>query len=645
MISLSNLAVHFGGNYLFDGVSLTISKGDKIGLIGRNGSGKTTLLRIIARWDTPETGTVAIPNDFKIGYLPQEVKIETDKNIFDEASTALEEIKGAERDVAVLSDEIAERTDYESKSYELLLHKLDRSNERLRLLGGASAEAVVERILVGLGFSRKDFGKKVAEFSGGRQMRIELAKILLQAPDCVLLDEPTNHLDIESLAWVEAYFKKFPGSIVLVSHDKKFLDSVTNRTAELVGGKMYDYKAPYSEFVAWREERMETLEKAFKNQRRKIAQTERFIERFRYKSTLATRVQSRIKQLEKTERIELDEVAREEVKIKFPTAPRCGIIAAEARNLTKSYGDNLVLDRVNFTIERGERIAFVGKNGEGKSTLSRILAGKESAEGSVKIGLNVHIGYFAQKQAETLDESASVFDVIDRAATGDMRMQIRNLLGAFLFSGDDVYKKVKVLSGGEKARLAIAKMLLEPMNLMILDEPTNHLDMISKDVLKDALKTYDGALIIVSHDRDFLDGLTDKTVEFRDKKLIEIPGGIYDYLEKRRFDEIEEVAAEVKAVKSKKKSEPGAAKIAFEEAKKTRREKSKIEKAVAESETKIEKIETEIAEIEDLFASPEFYEDQEKSVETKNRFEALQNELEAEMEEWERLHQELESFE
>jgi ATP-binding cassette subfamily F protein 3 len=537
MLTISDLSVQFGGNYLFDSLSFALKPNDRIGLIGRNGSGKSTLLKIIAGEMSPETGKINFPKSYKIGYLPQEINTQSELSVFDETATALVEVRNLEQRREEIAIEITERTDYESDEYMLLLHELSDIDERFAIIGGHSSDADVEQVLLGLGFIREEFGKLVSEFSGGWQMRIEIAKILLSAPDCILLDEPTNHLDIDSIRWLEVFLKNYSGSIMVVSHDKTFLDFITNRTIEFSLGNAYDMPFAYSEFMEQRKQQRELQMNAYKNQQRQIAQTERFIERFKAKATFATRTQSKQKLLDKIERIEVEVEDVSALKFKFPEPPRSSRLIVEARELTKSYdGKKIVLDKIDFAVERGEKIAFVGKNGEGKTTLAKIFAKTEGYDGILNYGGNVEITYFTQHQAEMLTGDMTVLDTIDKAAIGNIRTKIRSLLGAFLFSGDSVFKKVKVLSGGEKARLALCKLLLTPANLIILDEPTNHLDMISKDVLKQALSDFTGALIIVSHDRDFLAGLTEKTIEFKNRKIREYSGDINYYLEKNNLE-------------------------------------------------------------------------------------------------------------
>lgn len=644
MPSIQNLTISFGSRFLFKSVSFNINPGERIGLVGRNGAGKSTLLKLIAGLEHPDSGTITMPKDFEIGYLPQEGIVETDKTVFNETMSALEHILKLETQINELSSQIEKRKDYESKQYLDLIHNLSEANEQYKLLGGHSIEGEVEKVLLGLGFERKEFDKLCTEFSGGWQMRIELAKILLRAPDVILLDEPTNHLDIESIQWLETYLKNYKGAIVLVSHDRNFLNTVTNRTIEIAGGKIFDFNVSFNEFELLREEQREHELNAYKNQQQEIRQIERFIERFRYKSTLASRVQSRIKQLEKMERIEVEEKDDSAIELKFPEPPRAGKIICETKNLSKSYGNNLVLDKINLIIERGEKIAFVGKNGEGKSTLSRILAGKEDYKGLFELGYNVKTGYYAQHQAELINGNDTVLEVIDRAATGEMRKHIRTLLGAFLFSGDDVYKKVKVLSGGEKSRLALAKMLLEPVNFLILDEPTNHLDMIAKDVLKNALLEFKGTVILVSHDRDFLDGLTEKTFHFTNRGINEYLGGIYDFLAKQEMAHLKELESNNSiASKKKEKNTTGKDKIAREEQKRKQREANKLKKKIEACENDISAIETEIAELEQQFSNPDFFKKPETTNEKQIRFTELKKMLDEKMQLWEQLHIEQES--
>ena len=542
MISINNLTVSFGGFTLFSDVNFHISDNDRIGLVGKNGAGKSTLLKIILGINQPTSGKVMVPQGLNIGYLPQQMEHAKDKSVMDEALTAFSELYDIHAQIDAISAQLAERTDYESKEYHNLIVKLNELNDRVAILESESPESQTERILVGLGFKREDLSRQTSTFSQGWNMRIELAKILLRKPDVLLLDEPTNHLDIESIEWFENYLKSFSGSIVLISHDRKFLDNITNRTVEIMLGKIHDYKVPYSKYKVLRKERMEQQKAAYENQQRMIEKTEEFIERFRYKATKSNQVQSRIKQLDKLDRIEIDEEDKSVLSVKFPPAPRAGQIVFKSVNATIGYGSKVIIDNVNINIERGEKIAFVGRNGEGKTTLMKIIT-KElyPIDGEASLGYNVDMGYYAQNQEDVLDKNSTVFDTLDRIAVGDIRTKLRDILAAFLFKGEDIDKKVAVLSGGERARLAMAKLMLKPHNLLALDEPTNHMDLISKDILKQALQAYDGTLVIVSHDRDFLDGLVDKVYEFRDGKVKEHLGGIGDFLERKKMENLNEL--------------------------------------------------------------------------------------------------------
>ncbi len=542
MISVDNLTVSFGGWDLFKDISFLINPKDRIGLVGKNGAGKSTMLKVLVGLQQPTSGCVSRNGDCTIGYLPQQMKVADTTTLFAETESAFGEVIDLEKEIADLTEQITVRTDYESKEYENLLHRLNDCNDRFQILGGLNREAEIEKTLLGLGFKRSDFTRATSEFSGGWRMRIELAKLLLRRPSLFLLDEPTNHLDIESIEWLEGYLKEYNGAVVLISHDRAFLDNVTNRTIEISLGKAYDYKVPYSRFVELRRERREQQMAAYINQQKMIEQTEEFIERFRYKPTKSNQVQSRIKQLEKIERIEVEEEDLATLNIKFPPAPRSGQIVVEAKDAAKSFGDKKIFSGATFTIERGEKVAFVGRNGEGKTTLARLVIGElEPTAGLVRIGHNVHIGYYAQNQDDLMNGDFTVFDTLDRVAVGEIRTKLRDILGAFLFRGEDIDKKVKVLSGGERARLAMARLMLEPYNLLVLDEPTNHMDMRSKDILKNALQKYNGTVIVVSHDREFLDGLVDKVYEFRDGQVKEHLGGIYDFLRDRKLESMREL--------------------------------------------------------------------------------------------------------
>jgi len=647
MLRLSDISIHFSGNYLFSNLNLTVSPRDRIGLIGRNGAGKTTLLKIIKGLEMPESGNVITPKEYKIGYLQQDFNSAFTMTVFDEAKQAFEEVQKIDEKLENINKEMLERTDYESKQYMSLIESMSLLNERLLYLDAGTMDANIEQVLMGLGFLKNDFYKPANELSGGWQMRLELAKILLEKPDCILLDEPTNHLDIESIIWLEVFLKNYEGSVILVSHDRRFLDNITNRTVEIKMGKVYDMPYNFSGFVEQRELQRELEESAFKNQQKQIAVTERFIERFRSKSTLATRVQSRIKALERIERIVLEDEDKSKIKLHFPEPPRSGRDVVLIKGLSKSYGSNLVLNNIDLAIERGDKIAFVGKNGEGKSTLSRIIGGLETYQGHLEIGHNVEIAYFAQHQALMLDGKLNAFEVIDSAAQNEMRSQVRHLLGAFLFSGDDIYKKVSTLSGGEKSRLALAKLLLRPMNLLILDEPTNHLDMVAKDVLKNAILNYSGTLIVVSHDRDFLEGLTDKTYEFNHKKIKEYLGDISYFLEKKKIDSFYEYEQEKKEQKLQKEASSNKNEAAEQRQRQKAymRDTGKLQKQIATIESEIEIIEKRIAELEALFENPDFFIDHENTIAKQQEYQNLNIELAEKMKVWEKYHKELEKVE
>jgi len=640
MISINNLTVEFGGFTLFKEVSFIVNTRDRIGLVGKNGAGKSTLLKIFAGTQSATKGSVSVPSEVKIGYLPQQMNHVDGKTVMEETLSAFEEVLNLEKEIATINAEIAERTDYESEDYMKLINRLTEKNDRYHMMGGENVDAEAERTLMGLGFSRSDFTRQTNEFSGGWRMRIELAKILLRRPDVFLLDEPTNHLDIESIQWLEDFLKTYPGAVVLVSHDRAFLDNITNRTVEISVGKIYDYKVPYSEYVVLHAERREQQMKAYINQQKMIKDTEEFIERFRYKATKSVQVQSRIKQLEKIDRIEVDEEDMTKLNLKFPPAPRSGDLVCEAKNLSKAYGDHLVLEDLEFVIERGEKLAFVGKNGEGKSTLVKVLMGELEHTGVCKIGHNVKIGYFAQNQAQLLDGNKTVFDTIDDVAVGDVRTKIRDILGAFMFRGEEVDKKVKVLSGGERSRLAMIRLLLEPVNLLVLDEPTNHLDMKSKDVLKEALLQFDGTVIVVSHDREFLDGLASKVYEFGNKKIKEHLGGIYDFLRSKKMETLQELEAKKAVVQVKEEVAPSENKLNYLERKELSKKITKMERNVKSAEENIAKLEEEVAEIETKLSSPDNLQDQ--SLFT--RYEEAKQELEDEMMAWEEFNEQLEEL-
>lgn len=643
MISINNLSVQFTGTNLFDNVTFNINDRDRIGLVGKNGAGKSTLLKIIAGIQQPETGTIVVAKDQTVGYLPQEMIPNSSKTIIAEALTAFEQIDYLEDELQRLAIEIANRTDYESKEYELLLNKHHDISERILLLGGNNRREQTEKVLLGLGFLHSDFDRSITEFSSGWQMRVELAKILLKHPDFILLDEPTNHLDIESIQWLENFLSSYVGAVILVSHDRTFLDNITKRTIEITAGKIYDYKASYSDYVILMEERRSSQMSALNNQQKEIAQIQSFIERFRYKATKAKQVQSRVKMLEKMDKISIDEVSTESIHFQFPPAPHSGKVVVEAEHLCKAYGDKEILNDLNFLLPKGSKTAFVGRNGEGKSTLAKIIIGEiGNYSGTFKLGHQVTIGYFAQNQAALLDGEKTVFDTIDQIAVGDIRPKIRNILGSFLFDEDDIEKKVKVLSGGEKARLALAKLLLTPCNLLVLDEPTNHLDMNSKDILKNALLQYTGTLIVVSHDRDFLQGLTDSLFEFRNKSIKEFKGDIFEFLEYRKIENLKALELQKKASPDKGNATVSQNKLNYEQSKQRERDLRKLRSAVEKIEKEIESTEMVIAEKDELLSSnpeltvsdPNFY----------SEYEALKQKLDTLMEDWEKATENLENF-
>lgn len=618
MISINKLSVSFSGNTLFDKLSFIIKDKDRIGLTGKNGAGKSTLLKILAGRQEPDDGTIVVTSGHEIGYLPQEMIPDSSRSVLDEALTAFDKIRTLEATIQQLTDELAERTDYESESYHKLIDRLSEANERFMLLGGSHQEAEAEKILLGLGFKHSDFARAITEFSSGWQMRVELAKILLKRPEIMLLDEPTNHLDIESIEWLEEFLQTYAGAVVIVSHDRKFLDHVTKRTIEIVLGHIEDYNVSYSEYVIQREERRSIQQNAYNNQQKEIESIERFIERFRYKATKARQAQSRLKLLDKMERVEIDEFDRSSIAFRFAPAPHSGRVVLQGEQLGKYYGEKRVFEGLDLTIERGEKVALVGRNGEGKSTFSKIAVGEiTDYNGRFELGHAVKIGYFAQNQAALLDGNKTVFETIDEIAVGEVRTRIRNILGCFLFSGEDTEKKVKVLSGGEKTRLAIAKLLLEPVNLLILDEPTNHLDMRSKDILKNALLQYDGTLVVVSHDRDFLEGLTTKVYEFRNGRVRLHLGDVNDFLADRKIERLQELERseagkrpDSEAGKPGKPAQPNAPKQAAdkvgsaqerERQKRNERELRKIRNTIEKLEAEITALEAELAEMDKVF--------------------------------------------
>ena len=613
MISINNLSVEFSAKSLFDNISYVINKKDKIALVGKNGAGKSTMLKIIAGLQKPTAGSVSVPQDVTIGYLPQQMNLSDSTTVIEEVRQAFAHLDKMHADLDSMTAELQERTDYDTDSYHNLIDRMTTLTERIAMEESENSQAEMEKTLLGLGFNREDFNRMTSEFSGGWRMRIELAKLLLRHPDVLLLDEPTNHLDIESIQWLENFLISKANAVVLVSHDRAFIDNVTNRTIEISLGKIYDYSVNYSKYVELRKERIEQQMRAYQNQQKQIQETEDFIERFRYKATKSVQVQSRIKQLAKIERIEVDEVDTSHLNLKFPPAPRSGDYPVIADDLAKAYGDHVVFSGASFTIKRGEKVAFVGKNGEGKSTLVKCIMGEIPYTGTLKIGHNVKIGYFAQNQAQLLDEDLTVFDTIDRVAVGDIRTKIRDILGAFMFGGEAIDKKVKVLSGGEKTRLAMIRLLLEPVNLLILDEPTNHLDMKTKDILKQAIKDFNGTVIVVSHDREFLDGLVEKVYEFGGGKVTECLGGIYDFLEKKKLASLQELelsksptpSRQVAPAKKEVKPDPPKVAVAEEKphlsyAEQREREKMirKAKKKVTDAEESIASLEKQIADVE-----------------------------------------------
>ena len=640
MISIEGLNVEFGGFVLFDDISFVVNKKDRIALVGKNGAGKTTLMKIIAGMQSPTKGCVSIPKETTIGYLPQQMQLEDTRSVVEEAERAFEHIHEKEEEINRLNNELSERTDYESEAFHKLIERMTLLTEQFQMLGGANYHAELERTLLGLGFTREDFNRPTSEFSGGWRMRIELAKLLLQRPDVLLLDEPTNHLDIESIQWLENFISVHANAVMLVSHDRAFINNTTQRTLEIELGSIYDYKVKYDEYVVLRKERREQQLRAYENQQKKLADTEAFIERFRYKATKAVQVQSRIKQLDKIERIEVDEEDNAMLRLKFPPAPRSGSYPVIVENLAKRYGEHIVFANAEFTINRGDKVAFVGKNGEGKSTLVKCIMNEiTDFTGVLTLGHNIKIGYFAQNQAQLLDESKTVFDTIDYVAQGDIRTKIRDILGAFMFGGEASDKKVSVLSGGEKSRLAMIRLLLEPVNLLILDEPTNHLDMRSKDVLKSALLDFDGTVIVVSHDREFLDGLVDKVYEFGNKRIKEHLGGIYYFLERKKIESLQELERKTPSSKDNTLSattpEVNVNKSvqSYEEQKEQARRIRKLEKSIAETEQKIMDIESKISALESLMLTPEGAADTALYTEHGK----LKNELTNAMDEWETL--------
>lgn len=653
MVSINNLSVEFSAKALFDNISYVINRKDKIALVGKNGAGKSTMLKIIAGLQKPTSGSVSSPQDISIGYLPQQMEISDELTVIEEVTKVYSHIDKMRERLEHLTNELQNRTDYESADYNELIEQMTSLSELLTMEESGNSRAEMEKTLIGLGFTRADFNRPTAEFSGGWRMRIELAKILLLRPDVLLLDEPTNHLDIESIQWLEQFLIQKANAVVLVSHDRAFIDNVTNRTIEISLGKIYDYSVNYSKFVELRRERIEQQTRAYLNQQKQIQDTEDFIERFRYKATKSVQVQSRIKQLAKIERIEVDEVDNSCLNLRFPPAPRSGDYPIIAENVGKCYGDHQVFDEATFTIKRGEKVAFVGKNGEGKSTLVKCIMGEIPFTGELKIGHNVKIGYFAQNQAQLLDGEISVFDTIDHVAVGDIRTKIRDILGAFMFGGEASDKKVKVLSGGEKTRLAMIRLLLEPVNLLILDEPTNHLDMKTKDILKQAIKDFNGTVIVVSHDREFLDGLVEKVYEFGGGKVKECLGGIYDFLEKKKLSSLAELELSKSTTKDSQTisnnnqssnhsfstSTQSHSKLSYAEQKEREKLIKRVKKAVVEAEAEISQIELQIEELENKIATGEYTQD------IFDEHAKMQKQLEDAMNHWELASIELEKLE
>lgn len=636
MISVSDLKVEFAAKPLFSGVSYVVNDRDRIALVGRNGAGKSTMLKIIAGLQQPTSGVVSVPKDTTVGYLPQVMKLTDSRTVREEVETAFEAMHRLQAEVERLNNQIVERTDYDSPEYQALIDRFTHESERLQMLGAGNYQAELEQTLLGLGFRRTDFDRPTSEFSGGWRMRIELAKLLLSHPDVLLLDEPTNHLDIESIQWLEEFLAQRSRAVILVSHDRAFINNVTNRTIEISCGRIYDYKVKYDEFVKLRAERREQQIRAYENQQKEIADAREFIERFRYKPTKAVQVQSRIKALEKIVPIEIDGLDNKAMRLKFPPAQRSGDYPVICEEVAKSYGEHVVFSGVEFTIKRGEKVAFVGRNGEGKSTLVKCIMGEIPFDGHLKIGHNVQIGYYAQNQAQLLDEELTVYDTIDYVATGDIRTRINDILGAFMFGGEENQKKVKVLSGGERSRLAMIRLLLSPVNLLILDEPTNHLDMASKDVLKEAIQAFDGTVILVSHDREFLDGLVSKVYEFGDGKVREHLGGIYDFLQKRNLNSLADIGRmkgglSVPSAQEQEAEKQTAGKDDYEQRKQQERERRRLQKRVDDAEKKVEKLTAELKELEGWLATPSGAQNQEMFA----AYGKLREDLQKAEEEWE----------
>ena len=645
MISINSLTVAYGGFTLLNDINFHISENDKIGLVGKNGAGKSTILKLICGLQSPTTGKVAVPTGVKIGYLPQIMEHHRGRSVIDEAMTAFAEMFELEAELEKITIELSEREDYESDEYQNLIIKMNDVNDRLSYTRSDNPQVIAEKTLVGLGFKYEELQRPTETFSQGWNMRIELAKILLSKPDVLLLDEPTNHLDIESIEWLEGYLKEYKGSLVLISHDRKFLDNVTNRTVEIMVGRIHDYKVPYSKYLELRRERLAQQQAAYENQQKMIEKTEEFIEKFRYKPTKSNQVQSRVKQLEKLERIEVDIEDRSTLAVKFPPAPRSGDIVYKSVDMKVGYGEKIVFEDAQIEVRRGEKVALVGRNGEGKTTLMRVIMNElDPKAGESKVGYNVNIGYYAQNQEDILDKEDTVFGTLDRVAVGDIRLKLRDILGAFLFKGEDIDKKVAVLSGGERARLAMAKLILKPYNLLALDEPTNHMDIRSKDILKQALKAYDGTLVIVSHDRDFLDGLVDKLYEFRDGKVKEHLGGVQEFLERRRLENLSELERHYKPIAEEKPVEviqkKEEAKQEYQAKKFVSKEEKKIRNRISFLEKGIEDVESKMKDIEALLMNPGPNDD---IMDLTRAYLEHKRQLDYKMEEWEKLNESLEN--
>ena len=643
MISVNNVTKEFGGVPLFRDVTFNINPKDRIGLAGKNGSGKTTLLKIITGVMLPDEGKVVVPEGVTMGYLPQEKDLKSNLLVVDEMMQAFSFLDEWKSKIRSLEDEIAGREDYETKEYAALIEKYNLLSEQLHMYQPEKLKGEAEKILTGLGFKKEELTKKVNTFSIGWQMRIELGKLLLLKPDLLLLDEPTNHLDIESIQWLELFLKSYHGSVMMVSHDRAFLDNITNRTIEINNGKAYDYKVPYSQYVRLRNERLEHQKAAYTNQQKEIKEIEDFIEKFRYKATKAKQVQSRIKQLEKMDRVTVEELDNKSIRFRFPEPPHCGKVTLEAKNITKRYGEKLVLDQVDFHLLRGEKVAFVGRNGEGKTTLTKVLLGLTDYEGEVKRGYQVKVAYYAQDQLEMLNPENTVFQEVDQVAVGEVRTRLKTILGSFLFRGDDIDKKVKVLSGGEKSRLALAKLLLEPVNLLVLDEPTNHLDILSKDILKSALLEYQGSVIIVSHDRDFLQGLTTKVYAFKDHKIKEYQGDVTEYLQKFRLETLKQLEQN-ESVKNEKIASVSENKLKYEQKKELERKIRKLTKQIETCEQEIEHLENEMTLINEQLSNPEKYKEEIQSGTLYKHHREIEKQLTDTMEQWERLSLEVETL-